>query len=202
MSDSVIIPAIIAILAALIGGFAVIIARPHSSGGTQTIYIVGFVATIFAAIGFIGGLIFTRNSSNASPTMIPTQTAIVITATPSNAQSQPTNDVTAAPADGRIKVCQPTKTGMGQSMFLNISVPSGYVQYLGGSRFDNVSDGVFVTITGPYSSTHELFQGAFCEPVVIGSPEDTAAKAQIEREVRFGGVACDLGDCPIEVKLP
>lgn len=91
MSDSIIISAIIGILAALIGGFGAIIARPQGSGGSPTIYIVAFVATIFAAIGFIGGLLFTRNSSDSSLTQIPMQAPTVVTSatnTPTKSTAQ------------------------------------------------------------------------------------------------------------------
>ena len=101
------------------------------------------------------------------------------------------------------QVCPPNgviRTGMGAEATLNINVPDGYVQYLGGTRFDDTSDGVLVKITGPYTGQHRLFQGAFCDPVEAGSPEDAAAENQIRQEIASGGVICPT-DCPIEIQI-
>lgn len=122
---------------------------------------------------------------NSNPTPISSEERIVATDNPDT-----------------VEVCPGLqRTGMNQQMTLDIDVPAGYVQYLGGTRFDDAGDGVIITVTGSYQGQHVLYQGAFCEPVIAGSPEDTAAREQIEREVAYGGAECPEW-CPTEVPLP
>ncbi len=209
-----------AVVAAIIGAMALLLSvliQTTNSVGQQQPVIIVVLQSIFGSqniatpthtpdirASVIAELTTTANSITITPDIRLTVIA-ELTQTRNASGVLPTSEATAIPlhtVPAAIEVCSPTKTGIGKSMFLDIAVSSGYVQYLGGSRFDEVLDGVLVTVTGPYNGRHELFQGAFCEPVVRDSPEDAAAKSQIERELRFGEVACDLGDCPIEVNLP
>jgi hypothetical protein len=88
---------------------------------------------------------------------------------------------------------------MGTEIRIKLNVPDKYVQYLWGSRFDDISGIVQVQVIGPYNGEHDLYEGGYCEPVISESAEDVATLEQVEREL--GGreptaeISCSSSGC-------
>lgn len=137
-----------------------------------------------------GELLETRVAEALTQTAVAQPPVTVIEQSPTFQPPPPTISPTATAVV--LTFCNtPTKTGMDTTVQLNIDVPEGYVQYLGGTGFDDYLDGgAFVSITGPYSGTHLLYQGAYCPPVLANSPADNNARTKIYNEIRWGGFEC------------
>ena len=86
------------------------------------------------------------------------------------------------------------ETGKGQTIQMQVSVPTGYVAYYGGWGFDGEYGGFFVTFTGPYEGVHLLHDGVYCPPVPSGTAQAEATKRQILYEC--------AGRCPTVIRLP
>lgn len=118
---------------------------------------------------------------------VPTQTPIVVTATINNVPTQ-SNVATSTPntvIDDVATMCPGlTHTGMSTEITVELSVPENYVQYLWGSGFDDFEYGILlIKITGPYSGSHELYEGGFCEPVPSDTTSDQLTFEQVQREL-------------------
>lgn len=86
------------------------------------------------------------------------------------------------------------ETGKGQTVRVQISVPSGQVAYYGGWGFDGKYGGFFVTFNGPYEGSHSLHDGVYCPPVPANTAQSKATKEQILNEC--------AGRCPTSIVLP
>lgn len=60
-----------------------------------------------------------------------------------------------------------TKVGVEKNM--DIVVSEGEIAFINALGFDELSGGVFVTITGPYTGNHTLRDGAFCGGIPVDS---------------------------------